>query len=151
MADVNLKPSQRASIVGAIDPQSSTTAKTSGWIDATVFHNYMAVIATGVIAASGTVDAKIQQATDSSGTGAKDVTGKAITQLTQAASGSSKQALINLKQEDLDIANGFKFFQLSVTPATAAALIMAAVFGFDARYGAASDTGNVAASQAQTV
>jgi hypothetical protein len=151
MAEVNMKPSQRASLVGAIDPQSATTAKTSGWIDATVFHNYLAVIAAGAISASGTVDAKFQQATDGSGTGAKDVTGKAITQLTQAASGSSKQALINLKQEDLDIANGFKFVQLSVTPATAAALIMAGVFGFDPRYGAASDSGNAAASQVQAV
>jgi hypothetical protein len=38
----------------------------------------------GVLGASATVDAKLQQATDNSGTGVKDVTGKAITQLVKA-------------------------------------------------------------------
>jgi hypothetical protein len=37
----------------------------------------IAVIKTGVLGASATVDAKLQQATDSSGTGVKDITGKA--------------------------------------------------------------------------
>jgi hypothetical protein len=135
----SLKPSQRVSIVGAIDPQSASTAKTSAWIDATTFHNYLAAITVGALGASATVDAKIQQATDASGTGAKDVTGKAITQLTKAGTDDNKQVLINLKQEDLDINGAFKFFQLSITPATAASLIQAVVLGVDPRYGAATD------------
>jgi hypothetical protein len=135
----NLKPSQRAGIVGVIDPQSSSTAKTSGWIDAAKFNNFLAIIQVGVLGASATVDAKIQQATDSSGTGAKDITGKSITQLTKAGTDDSKQVEINLKQDDLDVANSFNYFQLSVTPATAASLISAVVLGFDARYGPASD------------
>jgi hypothetical protein len=148
---VNLKPSQRAAIVGVIDAQSATTAKTSAWIDATTFHNFMAIITAGAIASTGTLDAKIQQATDNAGTGAKDVSGKAITQMTNAGPDSNKQAVINLKQEDLDFANGFKFFQVSMTPAVAASLISATVLGFDPRYGAASDASNKAASQAQTI
>jgi hypothetical protein len=135
----NLKPSQRAGIVGVIDPQSSSTAKTSGWIDAAKFNNFLAIIQVGVLGASATVDAKIQQATDSSGTGAKDITGKLITQLTKAGTDDSKQVEINLKQDDLDVTNSFNYFQLSVTPATAASLISAVVLGFDARYGPASD------------
>lgn len=139
MTDVNLKPSQRVSIVGAVDPQSSSTAKSSGWIDASNFHNYMAVIAIGAFGASGTVDAKLEQATDNSGTGAKDVTGKSITQLTDAGSDDNKQVLINLKQEELDFANDFQFFRLTITPATAATLIYGEVLGFDPRYGVATD------------
>lgn len=139
MPDVNLKPSQRSSIVGVIAPISASSVQTSGWMDATAFHNYLATISVGVLGASATVDAKIQQATSSGGTGAKDVTGKAITQLTKAGSDDGKQVLINLKQEDLDFANGFKFIQLSITPATAACLISGDVRGFDPRYGMATD------------
>lgn len=134
-----LKPSQRASIVGAVDPQSASTVKSSGWIDATKFHNYLAAIAVGAIGTSATVDAKIEQATDSSGTGVKDVTGKAITQLTKVGTDDNKQVLIDLKQEDLDFANGFKFFRLTITPAVAATLIQGVVYGFDPRYGNATD------------
>jgi len=146
-----IRPSKRASILGTIPPQSATTVQSSGWLDATTFHNVMAIIETGTISASGTVDAKFQQATSNAGAGAKDVTGKAITQLTQAASGSNKQVLIDMHQEDLDIANGFKWIQLSITPATAAALIAGQVLGFDPRNLEASNSLNANASQVQVV
>lgn len=139
MSDINLKPSQRVSVVGKINPQSASSVQATGWLDATAFHNFMALISVGALGASATVDAKIQQATDNTGTSAKDVSGKSITQLTKAGSDDNKQVLINLKQEDLDIGNGFKFFQLSITPATAACLIGGTVLGFDPRYGAATD------------
>ena len=135
-----LKPSQRVALVGAIDPQSANAAKTSGWIDATKYLNYMATISVGALGASATVDAKLEQATDGSGAGAKDVTGRSITQLTKAGADDNKQVEINLKQEDLDFNNGFKFFRLSVTPAVAASLIAGFVQGFDPRYGVASDS-----------
>jgi len=151
MSQINLKPSQRAAVVGVIAPISASSVQTSGWIDSTLFHNYLALVQLGVLGASATVDAKLQQATDSSGTGAKDVTGKAIAQFTKVNTDDGKQALINLKQEDLDFANGFKFFRLSITPAVAASLIGGAVMGMDPRYGAASDSGNAAGTQAQVV
>lgn len=150
MPDINLKPSQRASVVGAVNPQSATTVQVSGWLDSAAFHNFLAVIQTGAITATGLVDAKIQQATSSGGAGAKDITGKSIVQLTAAAN-ANQQALINLKHEDLDIANGFRWIQLSVTPSVAAALIGATVLGFDPRFGMASDTGNASAAQVQAV
>jgi len=139
MPDINLKPSQRASIIGAIPPQSAAAVQVSGWLDVTTFHNLMAVVQLGTIGAAATVDAKIQQATSNAGAGAKDVAGKAIVQFTKANTDDNKQALINLKHEDLDIANGFKFVQLSITPAVAATLIAGTVYGFDPRYGQATD------------
>lgn len=139
MTDMNLKPSQRAGIVGVVNPQSASSAQSSGWIDATTFHNYLATIMVGAIGSAATVDAKLEQATANDGSGAKDVTGKSITQLTKAGTDDNKQVEINLKQEDLDFANGFKFFRLTITPATAASLIAGVVQGFDARYGMASD------------
>jgi hypothetical protein len=138
MSGISVKPSFRAGIVGVISPQSTSTTVTSGWIDATTFHNYLALIKAGVLGTAATVDAKLQQATDSSGTGAKDVTGKAITQLVKA-SNDNNQVSIDLKQEDLDFNNGFKFFRLSVTVGTAASLVDGTVLGFDPRYNTAQD------------
>lgn len=150
MTDVNLKPSQRVAVVGAVDPQSASSAKTSGWVDATEFHNFMAIVQVGAIGNNGTVAAKIQQATDSGGTGAKDVTGKAITPLSgdTTPTDDNKQAIIDLKQEDLDFANGFRFIRLSITP-TQATLVGGVLLGLDPRYGMASD--NDAASVAEIV
>lgn len=136
----NLNPSMAAAVVGIINPVSQAAGTvTTGWVDMQKFGALLALLAVGALGASATVDAKIQQATDGSGTGAKDVTGSAITQLTKAGTDDNKQALINLRQEDLDKNNGFRFARLSVTVGTAASLIAATVLGLNARYGAATD------------
>jgi hypothetical protein len=149
MSGINLKPSQRVGVVGVIAPVSQAAGTVnSGWLDATTFHNFMAVITTGVLGASATVDSKIQQATDNAGTNAKDVAGKSLTQIVKA-SGDNKMATIDLKQEDLDIQNNFKFFQVSITVGTAASLVSAHVLGVDCRYGLA--TANDLAAVVQNV
>ena len=102
------------------------------------------VIQSGALGTNATLDAKLQQAQDASGTGAKDLTGKAITQLTQAASGSAKQALINLRPDDLDVSNGYAFVRLSVTVGVAASLTAAQVLGVNPRF-APGDANNQAA------
>ena len=133
------KPSQRAAILGVVAPQSASTAKSSGWIDASAFYNFMAIVQVGALGTSATVDAKIEQATSNAGAGAKDVTGRAITQFTKAGTDDDKQAIINVAQTDLDFANGFKFFRLTITPAVATSLIAGQVLGFDPRNGVASE------------
>ncbi|WP_315759311.1 hypothetical protein [Bradyrhizobium sp. SZCCHNRI2007] len=139
MSGPALKPSQRAGIVGFISPVSQAAGTvTSAWMDATTFHNYMVILKSGVLGASATVDAKLQQATDNAGTGAKDITGKAIAQLVKA-SNDNNQLTIDLKQEDTDFNNGFKWFRVSVTVGTAASLVDATVLGFDPRYGFGTD------------
>jgi len=134
----NLNPSQRVAVVGLIAPVSASAGTvTTGWVDMRDFLTVMALVSVGVLGSSATVDAKIQQASDGSGTGAKDVAGLAITQLTQASSDSGKQAAINVRQDDLDRENGFRFVRLSLTVATAASLVSAIMLGFDPRYGSA--------------
>ena len=136
----NNLPSERTAIVGVIDPDVTAAGDVStGWVAAKDFHNFMAIVFAGTLGSSATLDAKIEQATDSSGTGAKDVTGKAITQMTQAGTDSDKQAIINVKQSDLDIANSFTHLRLTVTVATASSDAGAVLLGFDPAYGAASD------------
>lgn len=132
----NLNPAARASVVAAINPQSGAAGTfTTGWVDMQAFFAVLAVLQVGALGASATVDAKVQQASDSSGTGAKDVAGLAITQLTKAGTDDNKQVEINIRQEDLDKNNGFRFVRLSVTNATAASLISAVIVGMSPRYG----------------
>ena len=139
----NVKPSDRATLVGVVNPQSATTVQTSGWIAAKDFGSFLATVIVGAITATGTVDAKLQQASDASGTGAKDITGKSITQLTAAGTDSNKQVEINLYPEELDLENNFTHFRLSITPATAAAVIAGTVRGLAARYQPAADASTV--------
>jgi len=102
------------------------------------FNKLLALIATGVLGAAATVDAKFQQATDAVGTNAKDVSGAAITQIVKAT-GDNVQAEINLDPQQLDVSNGFAYVQLSVTVGAAASLTAALLLGFTPRFAPASD------------
>lgn len=139
----NVKPSDRAVLLSVIDPQSATTVKSTGWINLGLFDSALAVIAVGVLGSSTTVDAKLEQATTAAGAGVKDITGKGITQLTQAGTDDNKQVLINVRAADLDIPNSFAFVRLTVTPATSTALLFGALFGMDPKYGPATDATTV--------
>lgn len=134
MFTVNQKPSESVAVLATIDPVSQGAGTVStGWIDQSVFLWLVALIQTGVMGASATLDGKLQQATDSSGTGVKDITGHAITQVLKAA-GDNKQVLINLKESDLDTEGGFRFVRLSLTVGTAASLVSAALIGMAGRF-----------------
>lgn len=138
---MNMRGSEFVAVVGNIDPDAyGTGTETTGWIAAKDFERFMAIVQAGDLGTSATLDAKLEQASDSSGTGAKDITDKAITQLTQAGSDSNKQAVINLKPAEMDMDNDFTHFRLSMTVGTAASDAGAVVLGMDPLYGPASDT-----------
>lgn len=135
MSNPNTKPSDKATVQAVLNPVSQGAGTvTTGWVPMSTFENILAILQVGVLGASATVDAKLQQASDGSGTGAKDITGKAIVQLTKAGTDDNKEVLINCRSEELDVANSFTHVRLSVTVATAASLISAVILGFDARY-----------------
>lgn len=129
----NAKGSELLTILATLDPSSQAAGTTTtGWISVANHHGLLTVIQTGVLGTGATVDAKLQQAQDSTGTGAKDISGKAITQIVKAT-GDNKQALINVKAEELDTVNGFGFVRLSVTVGTAASQTAAQVLGINGR------------------
>lgn len=130
----NAKFTDVAALLAAIDPVSQGAGSaTSGWIPVADYHSFVALIDVGVFGASATVDANITQAKDSSGTGAKAIgSGKAITQLL-AAGGNNRQALINLRPEELDTNNGFSYILLTVTVGTAATLVSGYLLGINPR------------------
>jgi hypothetical protein len=112
------KGSELVGLMGDIPPQAKTVGSaTSGWIDIGEAHRILALIMIGAIPSgspAATVDAKLQQATSSGGANAKDITGAAIVQHVYA-SGTDKQALINVASEQLDVNGGFNYVQLSIT------------------------------------
>lgn len=136
--NANVLPSEKIGLLDTLDPASHAAGTvTTGWIAATDFAQWLVTLQIGAMVATSTLDAKLQQASDSGGTGAKDISGKAITQCLAAADGN-KQVEINLKLEELDANNNFTHFRLSVTVATAASIYGAIVQGLEPRYGNSS-------------
>lgn len=135
MPNANVKPSDRAPVLAVIDPDAYTAATyTSGWVDMSLWESLQAIVFAGTLGSSATLDAKLEQATSAAGAGAKDITGKAITQLTQAGTDSDKQAVINCQSEDLDVEGGFRYVRLSMTVGTATSDAGGVVLGMDPRY-----------------
>lgn len=144
MPNPNLLPSKVAVLAGIIDPDAyAVSTVTTGWVSMVTYQQIQAIVMAGTLGAAATIDAKLEQATDASGTGAKDITGKAITQLTQAGGDSDKQAIINLRDDELDVANDFTDVRLSMTIAVLASDASAMILGHNARYKPATDLASV--------
>ena len=143
----NAKGSELLAILATLDPSSQAAGTaTTGWISVANHHVLLAIVQTGVMGTGATLDAKVQQAHDGSGTAAKDITGKAISQIVKAT-GDNKQALIHVKPEDLDTVSGFGFVRLSVTVGVAASQTAAQVLGINARELPASTANQAAVAQ----
>ena len=139
---MNPLPSEKVAVLGTIDPDVYTAATyVSDYCSMEKFESMMVTIMAGTLGASATIDAVIKQATDSSGTGVKNLTtSKAITQMTQAGTDQSDtQAVINVRAEDLDMANNFDHIAVSVAVGTATSDMGALVVGLNPRYAPASD------------
>lgn len=138
---MNPLPSEVAAVLGTIDPDAyAASTVVSDYCSMEKFEEIMVILLVGDMVATSTIDAVIKQATDSSGTSAKNLTtSKAITQLTQAGSDSNKQVIINVRAEDLDMANSFDHVAVSVTIGTAGSDFGAVILGLNPRYAPASD------------
>lgn len=141
----NILPSDRVRVMGVIDPDVTAAGTvTTGWVSMADFGSVMAIVMAGTLGSSATVDAKLEQASDSSGTGAKDISGKAITQMTQAGTDQSDdQAIINCRSEELDVDNSFTHVRLSITVGTATSDVGGILLGLDARYEPTADAATV--------
>jgi hypothetical protein len=139
----NAKPSDIFTEVGVIDPDVYTAGSgySTGWIAAKDFFSFLAVVFAGTLGASATVDAKLEEAQDSGGTGVQDLPAKAITQLTKAGSDDDKQRMINLRQAELSA--GFTHFRLTISPGVADCDLAGAVFGLAGRYEPAAGLASV--------
>lgn len=91
-----------------LDPAAISTGN-SAWVDLSAAHSAEFFLAIG--ATDGVVDMKLQEAQDASGTGAKDITGAVITQL--SATDDNQQAAIEINGAKLS--DGFRFVRAVVT------------------------------------
>ena len=132
--NTNIKLTEQIATLAVLAPASvAASTVLTAWVPVQDYHSIVALIDTGVLGASATVDAKLRQATDASGTGAKDVTGKALVQIVKAT-GDGKQASIEMRSDDVDTNGGFTHVALSVTVGTAASLLGARLIGANPRY-----------------
>jgi len=129
--------------LGAVEYADSLAAATynGAWQSMRDFHRAVAILIVGDIQVGGTVDFILQQATDTAGTGAKAITGKAITQLTQAGGDGDEACIIELRTEELDVSNGFDCIRWRLTLGTAASEVAVLVLrGSPPRYQPVSTT-----------
>jgi hypothetical protein len=142
----NCLPSEVIGLVGCIDPDAYAPATVTGdWIDMAKWHAALGVLMIGDLGGDCSVSMKWEQATTSGGT-AKDVTGAATATYTVDSPDtvSNQQVKLDLRAEDLDVANGYRWVRLSVTaadassPASATSDLAAVAFGVFPRIGVAS-------------
>lgn len=126
----------QCAVIGIIEPVAGATTYTTGYILASQAYQYMAIISAGTVGTS--VDAKIRQAVDSSGTSVKDLSGSAITQLTAAGT-----AIIQFRANQLDVAGGFDYIVLSITTVGATSVVSGQLIGVCGSYEPMSNVSTV--------
>lgn len=108
---------------------------TSSYVSLMNYHRAVVVINVGDIAAGGALDARLLQATTTAGAGVKAITGKAITQLTQAGGDGDDIICIELQTEELDVTNAFDCIALELTVVNDAAVEFSyIVYGIEPRF-----------------
>lgn len=127
-----------ATIVATIDPDAySTGTQGSDWVSMKDFPQVDFWVQAGTLGSSAVLNCKARQATSAAGAGAKDISGKAITALTQAGTDSDKQACIHVDAHDLDA--GFTHVQAVATLTVATSDYGLTAVGFFPPYAPAAD------------
>ena len=123
--DINARFTELYQFENSLAPADlGTGTHTGDWLDMSESYRAIAILRTGSMSASSTVDAKLEQAKDSSGTDAKDL-GKAITQLTQADGDGDSLVAIEVEPGDIDVDNGFRYVRWSIEVGTASSVVSA--------------------------
>ena len=107
--------SEKVAVLGTIDPDAygpdlyGAVAYATDWIDMKVFDQVGFVVMAGAFGAGATLDFKVQEATSDAGAGAQDLSGKSITQLTDAGNDDDKQVIVNVKAPELSVNDGYRY------------------------------------------
>lgn len=135
--NTNMLPSEAVAVVATVDPDVYTAAAyDTDYVDMSKFDAIQAIVMAGTLGTNATLNFKLQSAT--AATGGADITGKAITALTEAGADSDKQAVINLRAEELP--EGHRYVKAVMTVGTATSDAGAIVLGFYPKNAPASDS-----------
>ena len=104
----------------------------SAYLDMENYHRAFLLLNVGEMVQGATLDLALWEAQDNTGTGAQALTGKAITQLTQAGGDGDDLCGIELRSEEMT--PGYKYLQVRMTIANAAVEVGYTLFGFISRY-----------------
>lgn len=136
---------EQLAVVATIDPQLvDNNSVTSDWVDMSEARELLFVIQAG--ATDTTINAKLQAATDNTGTSAADITGKAITQLT--ATDDNAQALIHIRADEVPAGKSHVALVVTVGDGATGGYVSAIGLASRLRY---SDPGNNLASVVEIV
>jgi hypothetical protein len=105
MSNTNLLGSEEWAFVGSVDPDAHTAgAKNSDIIDMSLFEQILVVVHIGSFGSGATVACKLQEGAVSNMSDAADITGKAITTLSDSSPTGSNDgyvSIINLRGDEL--------------------------------------------------
>lgn len=122
--------SERLAVLGVLDSLvSNNGTRSTGWIDMSLCERLIGIFSLG--ATDTTVDLFVEQATDSSGTGAATL--KSATQ--RSATDDNSQVLINVRESELTQGNRYVRFRATVGNGSTGASIAAVILGGDVHYG----------------
>ena len=108
----------------------------STWLSMRDYHRLVALIDIGDMVAGATCRVHLQEATAVDGTGIKDIAGKTTTILAQADGDGNQRIAIELRSEELDVANNFDFVRAHFTVSNAAVEACVILMRFIPRYAA---------------
>lgn len=104
-------------IVATVDPDAyGTGTQLSDAIDMSVHNQVAFIVEAGALGSSATLDFYVMECATSGGTYTR-LSGKNITQLTQAGTDSDKQAIVNVRADELT--SGYRYLKGSLRIGTA--------------------------------
>lgn len=119
---------------GAFPDSYAIGTHDTAYINISNYHRVFVFLIVGEMQAGATLACSLRQATSTAGAGAKAITGKSITQLTQAGGDGNDYIGIELRSEELDVAGGFDCISLRIVIAGAAVEAAAGMLGTVPRY-----------------
>lgn len=135
---MNQKLTDFMALVAAIDPDAYAAGTViTDEIDMAVWEKVIFVVMAGTLGTSATVDFSVKGgASSNAGSHSTAVTGKAITQLTDAGSDDDKQAIVEVSHQECG-AQGLRYIEGSLVVAVATSDAGAVAFGVPRNYGPA--------------
>lgn len=130
---------EQNAVVANIDPDAYTAATyTSGYVDMKNFRRVVFIVQAGTLGTNATVDFTVKGDTATGGSYTTTITGKAITQLTEAGTDSDKQAVVEVTAEEV-FAQGFRYIRGALVIGTATSDAGMIAIASEPRYFPASD------------
>ncbi len=129
--------SEQLAVVACIDPDAyGTGAQSSDAIDMRYHRRVIFIVQVGTLGTNATVDFKVQECATSGGS-YSDLSGKSITQLTDAGTDDDKQAIVEVAAEEMGA--GMRYLKGVLTIGTAASDAGVIALADCTRYHPASD------------